>query len=457
MTDDAPANGTPGRPGDGPDRAAEPDPPQQQPGQPPQPGQPGQAGQAGQAGQPGAAGPTVRRPREPQDAPPPAPAPPTPPATGVEGQPVSPATTAIPTAAEPWPGDRGHGGPPVPPSADPDAAAKAGRSGPAGALAAVGAGLLGAAVVISRIRSRSDGDLDWSNYAVGLGATAVLLLIALVGAATAGRREGDRARADVVTWPGVVGILGVALMIDVGANTDDDWLGYLIGGVVVVLAAVGYLLSRRAAFVVTAIVGLGILYAMGFDELVAQHVSGDDRSVVESAALCVFVLVVTVLGWVLPSRVVSGVAVGAFGLLGYVGMLLGMLAMRLLGDLFGGQAGWFAATPLDGPGADGGGPMSSVVPGASSAFRESDVWWTVAFVGVLTLVWALAAMLSNHSGFAILAIAAPLVVVPLASAVLAVAHPTWWSAVVAAAGGLLLLGAAALARGRGRRRTRPTY
>ena len=45
---------------------------------------------------------------------------------------------------------------------------------------AIGVGLLAAAVVLSSIRARSDGDLDWSNYSVGLGATAVLLLFALV-------------------------------------------------------------------------------------------------------------------------------------------------------------------------------------------------------------------------------------------------------------------------------------
>lgn len=402
MTDDAPATGTPDTP--------------DQPGDGPQPDQ------------------TVRRPRDPA---PDAAAP--------------PGGTVVATAPEPQPGGQGYGGPPAPPGAafdapgpaDPGAAAKAGRTGATGAFTAAGAGLLGAAVVISRFRSRSDGDLDWSNFGVGLGATAVLLLIALVGAATAGRREGSRARTDLVTWPGVAGILGVALMIDVGIDSKGHGIGYLIGAVVVVLAAIGYAVSRRAAFVVTAIVGLAILYALAFDDLIADNLSDESTTVVVGAAVGVFVVAVTVLGWLLPSRAISGVAVGAAGLTAYAVILLGMLAMRLLGDLFGGLA--LA------------GPMSGLPADRGFSYAESDVWWTVGFAGVLAVGWALAAAVSNHSGFAVLALAAPVVIAPLASAVLAVEHPTWWSAVLASGGGILLLGGTVLARRRGKALTRPAY
>lgn len=409
MTDDAPATGNPDTP--------------DQPGGGPQPDQ------------------TVRRPRDP--APDPAP-----PAGG----------TVVATAPEAQPGGQGYGGPPAPPGAglgapgptDPAAAAKAGRTGATGAFAAVGAGLLGAAVVIARLRSRADGELDWSNFGVGLGATAVLLLIALVGAATAGRREGSRARADLVTWPGVAGILGVALMLDVGIDSKGHGIGYLIGAVVVVLAAIGYVVSRRAAFVVTAIAGLGILYALGFEDLIADNVSDDSAPVVLGAAVGVFVVAVTVLGWVLPSRAISGVAVGVVGLVSYAGMLLMMLALRMIGEFFGGLGGG----PFPG---GGGGSGEFGWYAVTGAYREADVWWTVGFAGVLALGWALAAAVSNHSGFAILALATPVVIVPLASAVLAVEHPTWWSAVLAASGGILLLGGVLLARRRGRALTRPAY
>lgn len=402
MTDDAPANGTP----DAPD----------QPGGGPQPDQ------------------TVQRPREPDpDLPPP------------------PGATVVATAPDPQPAGQGYGGPPAPPGAgfdapgpgDPGAAAKAGRTGLTGGLVALGAGLLGAAVVISRARSRSDGDLDWSNFGVGLGATAVLLLIALVGTATAGRREGSRARTDLVTWPGVVGILGVALMLDVGIHSDDEWLGYLIGAVIVVLAAAGYAASRRAAFAVTAIVGLAILYALAFNDLVADNLSDESTSVVVGAAVAVFVVAVTVVGWLLPSRAITGVAVGVAGLAAYAAILLSMLVLRLIG-------GFFADLPF------GSGPMGRAAE-VDTSFRESDVWWTIGFVGVLAVGWALAAVVSNHSGFALLALAAPVVIAPLASAVLAVEHPTWWAAILAASGGVLLLGGAAVARRRGQALTRPAY
>lgn len=402
MTDDAPANGTPD--------AAD------QPGGGPQPDQ------------------TVQRPRDPA----PDPAPP-------------PGATVVATAPESQPAGQGYGGPPAPPGAgsdasgpvDPGAAAKAGRTGLTGGLSALGAGLLGAAVVISRTRSRSDGDLDWSNFGVGLGATAALLLIALVGTATAGRREGSRARTDLVTWPGVVGILGVALMLDVGIDSDGEWLGYLIGAVIVVLAAIGYALARRAAFAVTAIVGLAILYALAFDDLVAENLSDESSAVVVGSAVAVFVVAVTVLGWLLPSRAITGVAVGAAGLAAYASILLSMLALRLIG-------GFFAGLPFDS------GPMGAGA-NVDTSFRESDVWWTVGFAGVLALGWALAAVVSNHSGFAVLALAAPVVIAPLASAVLAVEHPTWWAAILAAGGGLLLLGGAVVARRRGQALSRPAY
>lgn len=416
MTDDAPATGTPDTP--------------DQPGDGPQPDQ------------------TVRRPRDPA----PDPAPP-------------PGGTVVATAPEPQPGGQGYGGPPAPPGAaldapgpaDPAAAAKAGRTGATGAFAAVGAGLLGAAVVIARVRSRSDGELDWSNFGVGLGATAVLLLIALVGATTAGRREGSRARTDLVTWPGVAGILGVALMLDVGIDSKGHGIGYLIGAVVVVLAAIGYVISRRAAFVVTAIAGLGILYALGFEDLVADNVSDANAPVVMGAAVGVFVVAVTILGWVLPSRAISGVAVGVVGLVAYAGMLLTMLVLRMIGEFFGGLGGGLFPGAGGAGDPDGGGSGEFGWFAVTGAYRESDVWWTVGFAGLLALGWALAAAVSNHSGFALLALATPVVIAPLASAVLAVEHPTWWSAVLASGGGILLLGGALLARRRGRALTRPAY
>jgi len=322
------------------------------------------------------------------------------------------------------------------------------RGGSAAAVAALGAGLLGAAVVIATVRSRSDGELDWSNYGVGLGATAVLLLVAVL-AALAGRTAG-RAREEAVTWAGTVGIVATALMIGVGIDRDEDWVAYLIGGTMVVLAAIGYVAVRRAAFVVVAIAGLALVYGVALDGVVADSVGDGHPQVTAAVLVALFVVVVTLVGWALPSRAVSGVVVGVFGLAGLLGILASFAVMRLF-------AGFFGAVPMmladdsDALGSpDGPGPA---LLGERTGFPEADVWWVVALAALLTVLWALAAAVSGHSGFSILAIAMPALGAPLTTVALAAEHPTWWSAATAAGGGILLLGAVLLARLRARRAT----
>ncbi|GAA1508104.1 hypothetical protein GCM10009788_10300 [Nocardioides humi] len=323
---------------------------------------------------------------------------------------------------------------------EPELPTRATRAGSTAAVVAIGTGLLGAAIVIAAVRSRSDGDgLDWSNYGVGLGATAVLLVIAVLGA-LAGRRVGGRAREEVVTWPGTVGILGTALMIAIGIDRDDDWVAYLIGAAVAVLAAIGYVAARRAAFVVVAILGLALIYGVAFDGVVSDSIGEGHPQVTGAVLLSVFVVVVTLVGWALPSRAVSGVVVGAFGVAGLLGVLASFVVMRYF-------FGFFGAMPVfaDDP------STAASVDVAGAGFPASDVWWVVVLGAILTALWALAAAVSNHSGFTVLAIAMPALGVPLASLALAAEHPTWWAAITAAAGGVLLLGGTFLARLRGRR------
>lgn len=352
------------------------------------------------------------------------------------------ATTVVATAPQTaWIGDGGGGGTPPEGPVDPEFPVRASRAGSAGAIVALGTGLLAAAVAIGAVRARSDGDLDWSNYGVALGATAVLLFIAVLGS-LAGRVTGGRAREEVVTWPGVVGILATAVLIGVGIDQDDSWVAYLIGGVLVVLGALGYVAARRAAFVVVAILGLAIVYGVAFDELVADSIGDGHPEVVGAVLVALFVVVVTLLGWVLPSRAVTGVVVGVAGLVGFVGILLTFVASRFFLGLFGPVM--FAGAEDDLGGFD---PSTLSGPG----FDEADVWWVLALAGLLVVLWALAAAVSNHSGFAILAIATPAILVPLASLALAAEHPTWWAAIVASAGGVLLLGGWFVARLRERR------
>lgn len=349
--------------------------------------------------------------------------------------------TVMVPAASPVPGfDDGDGDGAGFAPIEPEFPMRASRAGSAGAIVALGTGLLGAAVVISAVRSRSDGDLDWSNYGAGLGATAVLLLLALFGSLS-GRRVGGRAREEVVTWPGVVGILATAQMIEVGIDKDDTWVAYLIGAVMVVLALIGYVAARRAAFVVVAILGLALVYAALLDDFLPDSAGDEHPQVLAAVLVAAFVVGVTVLGWALPSRAVSGVAVGVVGLVGFVAIMASFIVFRYVGTFFGGMPMF-----MDDEDAGMGEAFES-----GFGFEEADVWWVLAIAGGLTLLWALAAAIANHSGFSILAIAMPALLVPLATVALAVEHPTRWSGLLAVAGGVLLLGSVVLARLRGRR------
>lgn len=316
------------------------------------------------------------------------------------------------------------------------------KGGLTAALVSVGAGLLGAGVVIAAGHGRhgSPSTIHWSTYGVGLAGTAVLLGLALFGAIGVGRKAGGQARGDLVTWPGVVGILATAPMIVVGVGPDHDgkWEAYLVGGVIACLAAIGYVIARRAAFVVVAIAGLGVLYAQAFSDTVGDSFKHDSRIVVFAVGLTVFVAAVTVLGWFLPSRAISGVAVGVVGLVGLSGSLAALFAERQIAGLFGSFGSFM--------------PMMSdtSAPSSNPADYSGDVGWVLTMVAALTLLWALAALVSDHSGFKVLAVALPAIAVPIGTAVLAVRHPAIWEGALGGAGAVLVLAAFFLSRRKAR-------
>lgn len=376
---------------------------------------------------------------EPQSTPPPPPGPPptVAPSDASAGRPLTegPAPAAHPAASTPE--TALAGGPPPPaatgtmvadPPPPPAAAAPAAapkRPGMGMLPIVVGVGLLAAGLVISASRSRSDGDLDWSNYSVGLGATAVLLLVAVAAIAVGS----GRGREELVTWPGAVGILGAGVMTGIGLEDIDgseDWLAYLVGGVVVLLSVVGYIAIRRGAFVITAIVGLGIAYIQFADDVLVDIGDEDDQAIIAAATITLFVLVVTAVGWFLRTRALSGVVAGVIGVVGLNAVLLVLVVAQLVESFFS----------FDVPAEGSGGPMSSI---ALSSEYDNDVYVILALAALLTLVWALAAALNGNSGFGVLVIAMPATVVPLATAVLAVEHPTWWGVGFAVGGALLLI------------------
>lgn len=331
---------------------------------------------------------------------------------------------------------------PPPPSVPGTAPAEpAPRPGTVAAMTAVGVGLLGAAIVISSIRTRMDGDLDWSNYTVGLGATAVLVLVAVVAAMLVRRRDNPVGREELVTWPGTVGILGVALMFSVGLE-EQDWLedifGYVVGGIIAGLAIVGFLAARRAAFVVLALFGIGIVYANAFDDLFGDVGDENDVAIVIAIGLAVFVVAATVIGWLLPTRATSGAAVAVVGVVGFGMIMGGMLLAQMFSEMFAAFSMQFDSS------GEGGDPFAA--PESPDLDFDNDVWVVLGLALLLTIMWALAAARTGHSGFTISAIAMPSVVVPLATFVLAVEHPTWWGVAVAAVGAVLLAGGGMLGR-----------
>jgi hypothetical protein len=368
--------------------------------------------------------PTAGRPDPDQPDPAVRPAGPPPPPGGFASD--SPATGATTVVAPP---------PPQAPT-PPGAADAPRRPGTVGLPVALGTGLLAAAVTLSTLRSRSDGDLDWSNYGVGLGATAALLLIAAASALLA---EGRR-REELVAWPGAVGVLGVGSMVGVGlqdVGALDDALAYIVGGVILVLSAVGYLVVRRGALVVTAILGFGLIYVQLFDDVFSDLGDEDDAVIIVAAAIAIFVLLVTAVGWLLRARAVSGVFAGALGVIAYNVLLIALVAVRAFQDAIAG---------MDMLGDDGERGRSGGRIGGEDL--DNDVYVILAFAALLTVLWALAAAANGHPGFTVLAIVMPATVVPTATFVLAVEHPTWWGAGLAAAGAVLLAVGALLGRSR---------
>jgi hypothetical protein len=287
----------------------------------------------------------------------------------------------------------------------------------------LGVGLLFATVLLGCFRARDSQHLDWSNFLIGLAAT-----VALLGSAAASRwllPDGDRAAA-LFAWPGAFGAVSAGLVL--GVAIDDGWAAYPAGLVVVALSALGYVVEARPAFVVSAIAGLLVAYAQltddAFDILDADNL-GDNVGLVVGAVLFVFVLVVTGAGWFLPTRVYSGVVVGAVAVVGYATTLVGLGIARAFTGVFDDpliyeQTG---GTPQRPPG---------------SPFTD-DIWWIIAFSVVLIALWLGAAWVTGHVGFRLLVVAMLASVVVLGTAALAVEHPTWWGLVLGGAGGAVLL------------------
>ncbi|KRF12447.1 hypothetical protein ASG90_15905 [Nocardioides sp. Soil797] len=314
-------------------------------------------------------------------------------------------------------------------------------------LVALGAALVSATVVLSALYSRGglaldasmqpgaghqDNDLDWSNFSLGIVATLGLLGVAV--AAWFLVRDPDR-RLNLFAWPGALGALGAGVMLGV-AMDDADATPYAVGALVLALSAVGFWLSRRAPFVLTAIVGLGFLYTKLFGDAVDPDGDGDNLMMIIAFAVFVFAIAVTVAGWFFPTRDLSSIVVGGIAGYGLGLLLLAISVMRLIQGIFGDLS-----VQLDEAGGD------TPKPKAETPF-DNDVWVILVLAALLIAVWAACWWVTGHVGYRVLILATVTSVVPSATLALASEHPSWWGLAVGVVGGavLVLVGLRSLGR-----------
>ncbi len=289
------------------------------------------------------------------------------------------------------------------------------------AVIAVGTGLFGAAIAVATRYSRQRSDLDWSNYAIGLLATLALFGVA---AGTLVIVKDDVRKRNLAAWPGAVGAIGAALMIGIGLD-DNPATGYVAGAVAALVSAVGYYLIQRAAFVISAILGLGAVFASLVDDIVdVGDLQSASTPLVVAAAVLVFAVVVTAAGWKLPDRDTAGVFVGALTVVAYATILAAVTFVLSIQRQFAGFGMSF----------DGERPAGVPDP---KRFHD-DIYLIVLFSAILIAGWAVCSVLSGHIGYRVLIVLMVASVVPLAVAGLAAEHPSWWGT------GAAVLGAVAL-------------
>ncbi|MGH3359914.1 MAG: hypothetical protein ACRDO7_14025 [Nocardioidaceae bacterium] len=283
--------------------------------------------------------------------------------------------------------------------------------------AAVGTTLLATTIALSATYSRAESDLDWSNF--GLGIIAALGLLGIAAAAFVMVRD-DALKSNLVAWPGALGAIGAGLMIAV-AMDDSGATGYVAGLATVAISAGGFFVVRRGAFVVAAVIGLLVTYANLVDDVFGVEDGGDNLGITSTAALLVFAIAVTAGGWSFSTRDISGVFVGAVTAFGFVSVLAGLLVAALFQQLVGGLSGDLG------------------VGGAPDKNRfDNDVYVIVLFTLVLVAGWAACSWMSGHVGYLVLILVTLTSVLPLATAALAVEHPSYWGLGIGVLGAVVL-------------------
>lgn len=309
-------------------------------------------------------------------------------------------------------------------------------------LIALGVGLMAGGLAVAVTFSRDEGELDVPVYAVGLVLASLLLVLSAACSVWSVRTTpgGGHDVRNLAGWSGAVAALGLTVLLAVGLE-DVDRLAYLLGGVLTGISVIGYAVSRHGAFVVTTIAGLGVLYAQAFGDVVADVFGEDHPVAVLAAGLAVFVVGVTVLGWLLPTRTLSAQVAGWVGVVGCSALLAAVVVVNLVsafvddafGDMFGAPLG--EDSPLGSPEdfATEQAPGGLEIPGLDRELPDLtyDVWLVLAVAAGLVVLWLLAGARAKHPGFTLLAVVMPVATVPLASIALAVERPTLWIAALA--------------------------
>jgi len=196
--------------------------------------------------------------------------------------------------------------------------------------------------------------------------------------------------------------------------------------VVIALSVLGYLAVQAWPFVVTAIAGLAVLYARGFDDLFDVNGDGDNTFMTIGAAILVFVVAVTVAGWLLPAtRTVAAMVVGVAGLAALVAVFEALIVFRSVAFAF--------SAPEDAS------DFGSFRKAMHHSPYTNDVYAVLAYCAVLAALWVGCSLATGHVGFRILVVADAVAMIPLATFALMTRHPTWWEVVAAGAGGLVLM------------------
>ncbi len=295
------------------------------------------------------------------------------------------------------------------------------------ALIALGSGLVWAAILISSIKTRGQGDIDWSNYLMGIAGTLGLLGVAAVGYLYV---TDQVLRSNLMAWPGAFAALGAGLMIGVAMDDNDATL-YAVGLVIAAISGAGYYAIRRGSFLVTGLVGLALLYGQLFDDVIGfDDIEGDNFAMTIAGVVAFYTVAVTAAGWFLPeTRDLTGVLAGAVSVIGFALTMIALAVVGFVMTFIGGFAGAFDDS------AGGGFKRDDTF--------DNDVWVILVVALLLCLGWAWCSWQTGHMGYRILIVTMLSIVVPASVFVLAVKHPTWWE-LLAGLGGAVALGAVAV-------------